>query len=292
MTQGTYFPSQQTCYRDSIAIYSSDGRLICSEKECAISPNPAVKNLYNITNLMNIFFRSILGLCGLDGHGRQVPLLIGWDQDNAQWKCVDGQCSMQFNDKYTSQPAVVGHEAAHGVVYYLSPLNPYGEQGALNESLGDVFGGAFNRWLVSENYIQINNTETWKIAGRDLSQPINMQSFKTGTIDRGYIHDNSLIPSHAYFLSTVSAQLSGYREREITKIWFRAFVSLQNPNTTFGEFALKTIEEAEQTGSAEIVNAVVTSWLQVKVLEVKQPVPSFTHSLPNPGRLRFDSIRS
>lgn len=288
---GTYTSQTPSCYRDDIVIFSMpDNRYVCAERECETSPNPAARSLYNITKLMNVFFRDVLGLCGINGRGKQVPLLIGWKADNARWECTGEQCLMRFNDKYTRRPEVAAHEAIHGVVHHLRPLHSYGQSGALNESLGDVFGIAFKHWLADREGIVLDEEEAWQIVDRDLSQPISMRSFKTGPKDRGYVHDNSRIPSRAYYLSVMAAQDEGFGEEAITDIWFGAFLSITREKTTFCEFALKTVKEAEKTGDIDLVNAVASSWIRVGVLQRKTPAPAQPQLRHR--QLAFASIRS
>ena len=43
---------------------------------------------------------------------------------------------------------MIGHELTHGVTQNESGLRYEGESGALNESISDCFGAAFNQWLI------------------------------------------------------------------------------------------------------------------------------------------------
>lgn len=258
-----------------------DGRNICEE--------PESETLYNITALMNEFFQSVLKSHGRDREGRDIPLLIAQDPDNAKWQCVLGQPLRPFTDRFTYAPEEDGFQAIHEIVYSLHPLSADGEPGALQASIGDVLAISFKHWLTTTSKIQMKQGEAWKIADRNLCQFTTLRDFKTGP-EKENVRANSRIPTFAYchVILSFAADQQGHLEFEITKIWLNAFLSLNNPNPCFGEFAIKTTMEARKIGNEDLINRIVLSWLAVGVFILPPPVaPVLPH--PHSDQLKFEN---
>lgn len=247
---------------------------ICTADDCELSYDRKAKEIYRYIEKISCFFQNNFGMNGVDGKGTIPHVNIHWQNDNAQWgiACEGGTLyeSFTFNDKYI-QPDIVAHEYMHAVISHINPLNYQGESGALNESLADVIGTIFKQCLCG----QTANNGDWKIGNlRSLSlpplynQPAHMSEFEppptfqpipTGyqptpidisqlpppiTVppsqdnDFWYVHTNSGIPNHAFFLSAMACR--GNSWETIGQIWFKAFLENANQNSSIENFARLT----------------------------------------------------
>ena len=84
---------------------------------------------------------------------------------NAFW---NGQQMVYGNDyqhifiDFWKSPDVIGHELTDGVTQNETGLRYEAESGALNESLSDCFGAAFNQWVMQA---PASKDEGWLIGG-------------------------------------------------------------------------------------------------------------------------------
>jgi Zn-dependent metalloprotease len=145
-------------------------------------------------------------------------------------------CRLELHNDYI-KPEVIAHEYTHGIAHYRQqgPFDSEGESGALEESLGDVFGIAFKHWL------DPNQRRNWSIANlRNLTASVTTETYNS----ESDIHDQGLIPGHAFYLA-----VKYHREKEtwglVSKIWFRAF--MESPrNEDFKGFAKRTFTIAHK----------------------------------------------
>jgi Zn-dependent metalloprotease len=98
---------------------------------------------------------------------------------------------------------IVGHEYAHGLTQFTSDLIYQGESGALNESISDIIGKAFQFYYDNDHF-------DWRIGSdirrrsdvryfRDMANPSQRnhpkfykgENWRTGPSDRGGVHSNS-----------------------------------------------------------------------------------------------------
>jgi hypothetical protein len=137
---------------------------------------------------------------------------------NAFW---DGQ-QMAFGSGVTNDD-ITGHELTHGVTQHLSGLTYWGESGAINESLSDVFGEfvdltnnsaddtAANRWLIGEGSAigVIRSMKNPPAHG----QPDRMRSplWKNdlAPLDNGGVHAFSGVGNKAAYLLTDGDKFNG-----------------------------------------------------------------------------------
>lgn len=260
------------------SIFTTDGQLLCQDEMCDVTTNQKAFQIYQTIKAVSRFFLTRLGMDGIDRKGGMAPIYIGWDQNNAAWECsatVRGkECAWKFNDIYIDQPEVVAHEYTHAIVSSIAGLTYANQSGALDESMADVFGITFKHWLTK-------NSDNWTIAGRNLAQ--HPETFAPHTDrptlanDYGGVHQNSLIPSHAYY---IAVQLSG-QELLIANIWFKA-LKMTKPDETFMGFARKTVVASVDLSSSssqlrKLINIINASWHHVGIdlipsLRSKQPV--------------------
>ncbi|MCS0605346.1 M4 family metallopeptidase [Streptomyces sp. LP11] len=184
----------------------------------------AVDAMYGITNTFD-FYKSTFGRNGIanDGNGAHGMVHFGNKVGNAFW---DPDCDcMLYGDGDGStfkKPLVVldvtGHELTHGVVGATANLQPtrvdsqgnqYGEPGALNESLADIFGTgvefATNNAKNPPNYLMGEKLGLSQGFLRRMDQP--SQDRLEGTIDywspsvtNTEVHAGSGVSSHAFYL--------------------------------------------------------------------------------------------
>ncbi len=252
-----------------------------------IPPGPAdaaAKAVFDTTAKVAEFYRTVLGRNSIDDQGLDLVSSIRYRNhyDNAFWngsQMVYGDGDGTLFIDFWKSPDVIGHELTHGVTQYESGLRYDGESGALNESISDVFGAAFNQWLGKRD---VTGADGWLIGAgimgpratgagrtclRDMLQPgaahcLSPQPESYAQFDpTGDVHENSGIPNKAFALF---AQMVGGNvwERAI-KVWYDACTDRRLPSTaTFTDFALLTIEAAAKQGlDAEAKQA----WTEVKV---------------------------
>ncbi|WP_075883683.1 M4 family metallopeptidase [Candidatus Protochlamydia sp. W-9] len=255
------------------------GREVCKNNQGATSIDPVAAKLYSTVKKVYEFFEDVFGLRGIEGQGTITDLYINWQEKNALWSCptlnINEICRFNFNDNFAVIEEIVAHEYFHAVIY--NKLNYQGQSGALNESLADVFGIAFKHWLIDEKNLQ--SPKTWWIGSlRDLSIPSKIPRNYKVTLnehnfpiyvkenDYGYVHNNSCIPSYAFYLAN---QLEGGRTWGIiAQIWFKAAQDTTlKSDETFASFAHRTIRKASEFGMSRII---FQAWSDVGVLFTPQ----------------------
>ncbi|WP_455376827.1 M4 family metallopeptidase, partial [Kaarinaea lacus] len=129
--------------------------------------------------------------------------------NNAYWNGEqmaygDGDGSLFIN--FSGDLDVVGHELTHGVTDATSDLIYQNESGALNEAFSDIMGTSieFNygsgNWTIGEDItVGSNGIRNMKNPGED-GHPSHYDDLRTGTYDNGYVHSNSGIANHWYYL--------------------------------------------------------------------------------------------
>jgi hypothetical protein len=222
------------------------------------------KTLYSTVRTVAEFFWSKFKTCGIDNEGNLPPFMI---------ECPKGVTSFSFSldhhhevfkfaNRDAIQPEVVAHEYMHGVVSWLNPLRHDGQQGALNESLADVFAIAFKHLCFAKS--------DWNVGDyRDLSQSvclerdiqgINVKGGETYTQDNdyGHVHANSRILSHAFYIVRQSMKKFDPNYNILLGIWWKAFSELKDKS--FDGFVKKTVQVAYATQGTPWGDAVSSSW--------------------------------
>uniref|UniRef100_UPI0015F00E3D M4 family metallopeptidase n=1 Tax=Streptomyces shenzhenensis TaxID=943815 RepID=UPI0015F00E3D len=230
----------------------------------------------------------------IDGSGLPLNASVHYDvnYDNAFWngeQMVFGDGDGEIFTDFTSSVDVIGHELTHGVTQYTANLEYYGQSGALNESVSDVFGSLIKQyslgqsagdadWLIGEGLlapgvhgVALRSMKAPGTAyddprlGKD-PQPATMQDYVRTSRDNGGVHINSGIPNHAFYL--LATALGGNSWERAGQIWYDVLTGGElRSDATFADFAKLTVAAAKaryQAGGEES-EAVLKAWAQVGV---------------------------
>ncbi len=249
----------------------------------------AVNEAYDGLGATYDFFWNIFERDSIDGDGLPLRAVVhfGQDYDNAFW---DGQ-RMVFGDgdgelflRFTKSLDVIGHELAHGVTEDEAGLEYWGQSGALNESMSDVFGSLVKQhklnqradeadWLIGADLLApgVNGVALRSMAnpgtayddavlGKD-PQPAHMDDYVVTMSDNGGVHINSGIPNKAFH--DIAIALGGYAWEKAGEIWYEALRDSRiKPRARFRTFARATQRVAARLygdGSVE-AKAVGDGW--------------------------------
>jgi Zn-dependent metalloprotease len=236
---------------------------------------------------------SSYGHSSLDGAG--MPLIASvhygekygnafWDGEQMVFGDGDGEIFLDF-----SLPVdVIAHELAHGLTQHTANLDYYGQSGALNESVSDVFGSLVKQyvldqtaeqadWLIGAGLLAPGVTgvalRSMKepgsaydddVLGKD-PQPGTMDDYVRTSRDNGGVHINSGIPNRAFHL--VATQLGGKSWERAGRIWFDTLTGGElAADADFADFARLTTEAARRRyGQGVEQEAVLKAWEEVGV---------------------------
>ncbi|MET7277303.1 M4 family metallopeptidase [Kribbella sp. NPDC005582] len=270
---------------------------------------PAVDAQYGIAKTFD-FYQNTFGRNGIknDGAGAHALVHFGQNVGNAYW---DPDCDcMLYGDgdgATFTKPLVVfdvtGHELSHGVVAATAALEPtrvdahgnqFGEPGALNESLADIFGSAAefatNNPNIPPNYLIGEQLGLAQKFLRRLDRP-SLDRLE-GTVDywskAAYdteVHAGSGISSHAYYLlaegsgaKTIGgvnyysptyngSVVAGIGRTKATAIFYRALTRYMVSTTDFLDARVATLQAASDLYGATSIEyqTVNKAWAAVNV---------------------------
>ena len=254
--------------------------------------------------------------CGGCGPGAAGMMMFGEGMPAGTYLLGSGR----YVDYLAASLDVVAHELTHGVFEHSSRLIYRNESGALNEAFADIMGTSteFFRqpraadvvngsgtmtadYLVGEDSFRA--TRSGSISGiRSLANPAafgdpdHYSNRRIGPADAdhdwGYVHDNSTIVSHAFYLAieggtnrTSGLTVLGVGDKnrdQIEKIFYSAFVYKLTSNATFSTARVATIQSAREISGAGSAaeQAVTQAWNAVGVTDTSSA------SLSPPGNLR------
>jgi Zn-dependent metalloprotease len=233
------------------------------------------------------------GRDSIDGSGLPLDATVHYDREynNAFWngeQMVFGDGDGEIFLDFTLPVDVIGHELVHGVTQYTANLAYFGQSGALNESVSDVFGALIKQytlgqsadqadWLIGAGLLAPRVTgvalRSMKapgtaydddVLGKD-PQPATMDDYVRTNRDNGGVHINSGIPNHAFYLAATA--LGGNAWEGAGQIWYDVLTggSLDS-EADFADFAKLTVAAARQRyGAGEELDAVNKAWEQVGV---------------------------
>ena len=230
----------------------------------------------------------------IDGDGLPLDASVHYDEkyNNAFWngeQMVFGDGDGEIFLDFTIPIDVIGHELTHGVTQHTANLTYYGQPGALNESMSDVFGSLIKQytlgqtaaeadWLIGAGLLAPRVTGSAlrsmkapgtayddDVLGKD-PQPATMDDYVRTGRDNGGVHINSGIPNHAFYL--LATHLGGRSWNAPGRIWYDALRSpLLKPTSSFVAFARITHRAARQRFGAgsEQAKAVREAWAEVGI---------------------------
>jgi Zn-dependent metalloprotease len=250
-----------------------------SGNERAVSPNSlreggdtiALEAFRNAERVDN-FLRTTFQRNGWDGKGGALEVVVhvpdegGAKLNNAYWDNDRGRIYFGDGDGRVFAPLagsldVMAHETAHAIVDSEVKLRYSGQQGAINESFGDIIGSLADPddWLIGEDVFTPGVPND---AIRDLAKPrfSHTNQIPPGT-DPG-VHDLSGIPSLA---AVRVAEKVG--RNDMGQIWYRALTDHLDSRAGYSGAARATMSAAHElfgSDSAQFA-AVRDAWKSVGV---------------------------
>jgi Zn-dependent metalloprotease len=233
------------------------------------------------------------GRHSIDGQGLPLNASVHYLQgyNNAFWngeQMVFGDGDGRIFLDFTIPLDVIGHELTHGVTQYSANLDYFGQSGALNESVSDVFGSLIKQyalgqsadqadWLIGAGLlapgVQGHALRSMKEPGTAYDdprlgkdpQPGSMSGYVTTSQDNGGVHINSGIPNRAFYL--VAAALGGNAWERAGQVWYDTLTGGSlSAHADFAGFAAVTVAAATaRYGEGAEVVAVRSAWSEVGV---------------------------
>lgn len=220
--------------------------------------------------------------------------------NNAFWLRVNKQMFIGSNNgiSYSKALDVCAHEFTHGVVQFTADLahspkkedyNKAFEPGALDESYSDILGNLIEgkNWTIGEDIETLRdfaNPESYKnpkekggkyyIPDGYLAEGMTMEELlaKAGTetiadFDKGAVHNNSTVPSHAAYLMYES---NAFKDRkEMAKVWYNSLFLLPS-YASFEDCALAVLQSAKNLGLSDAsIYKIRQAFYETKMLENK-----------------------
>ncbi len=238
-------------------------------------------------------FLDVYGRNSINGEGLPLDATVHFDEDynNAFWngeQMVFGDGDGEIFLDFTLPIDVIGHELTHGVTQYTANLTYFGQPGALNESMSDVFGSLIKQyalgqsadqadWLIGAGLLAPRVTgvalRSMKapgtaydddVLGKD-PQPATMDDFVRTGRDNGGVHINSGIPNHAFYLAATT--LGGNAWEKAGQVWYDVLTGGElHEQASFADFATLTVAAAKtRFTEGEEFQAVLKAWEQVGV---------------------------
>ncbi|MBC6461634.1 M4 family metallopeptidase [Actinomadura sp. HBU206391] len=241
------------------------------------------------------FFEAAYRRNSIDGAGLSMISTVhyGKNYDNAFWngeQMVYGDGDGTLFTAFTGPLDVTGHELTHGLTQHTANLDYYGQSGALNESMSDVFGALIKQyhlghtadqadWIIGEgllapgvNGVGLRSMKEPGTAyddpnlGKD-PQPGHMNDYVETYRDNGGVHINSGIPNRAFYLA--ATELGGRAWERAGRIWYDTLTGGGLSETIeFAAFAAATVETASRLygATAAETGAVRNAWNGVGVV--------------------------
>ncbi|MEU9479314.1 M4 family metallopeptidase [Streptomyces sp. NPDC048191] len=270
---------------------------------------------YGITQTLD-FYKKTFGRKGIANNSKAAEGMVHWGNKvaNAFWDPTCGCMLYGDGDGQTfKKPLVVldvtGHELTHGVVdatakleptYVDSDGNQYGEPGALNESLADIFGSNVefftNNKKDTPDYLIGEKLGLAQKFLRRLDHP-SLDKLE-GTIDYWSpdtyyteVHAGSGVSSHAYYLlaegsgsKTINgvkynsptynhSTVKGIGRTKATAIFYRALTRYMVSTTSFHDARVATLKAAKDLYGANSTEykTVDKAWAAVNVTAANTP---------------------
>ncbi|MEV4123474.1 M4 family metallopeptidase [Nocardia sp. NPDC049707] len=239
------------------------------------------------------FYLKAYGRFSIDGNGLPLDATVHYDRDynNAFWngeQMVFGDGDGKIFRDFTIPTEVIAHELTHGVTQYTANLTYFGQPGALNESLSDVFGSLIKQYALGQTAAEADwligaGLFTPRVTGKALRsmkepgtaydddvlgkdpQPATMDDFVQTDRDNGGVHINSGIPNHAFYLAATA--LGGHAWEKAGQVWYDVLTGGElKKDAQFADFAKLTVAAAKaRFNEGEELKAVLNAWEKVGV---------------------------
>jgi len=263
----------------------------------APSVDPVVQQAYQGLGDTFDFYADVFQRKSIDDACLAMDATVHFGQgyDNAFWdghRMIFGDGDGQLFNAFTSSLDVIGHELTHGVTQYSSSLIYFGQSGALNEHISDVFGilikqkklgltVAQSDWLIGFGLFTNNVQPVGKAALRSMKapgtayndpvlgkdpQPADMDHYVHSLQDNGGVHTNSGIPNRAFYLFANNIGPDTFAWNTAGKVWYQATQSSRMGSImSFKRFAnLSRLIAATQFDST-VEKALVDAWAEVGI---------------------------
>jgi Zn-dependent metalloprotease len=206
-------------------------------------------------------FSTALGHRGAEGEGEVVRATVhfGAGLSHAYWNgrhLLFGDGDGVNTRPFSAGLDVIAHELAHGLVAHTAGLAHDGETGALHEAIADLFaclaeaealGGT--DWTIGER-VRFDGTPLRHLADpATLGAPAHLGERVITDDDKGGVHVNSTIVSHAAYLAATGAQ--GHPALGVARtarIFYRALRYYLHPRAGFSDAADATLAAARDLG--------------------------------------------
>jgi Zn-dependent metalloprotease len=253
---------------DAEGLAQAPGRTIARREGEPPSGDLAVDEAYDGLGATFDLFWEAYRRDSIDDAGLPLDATVhfGRDYDNAFWdgtQMVFGDGDGELFNRFTVALDIIGHELAHGVIEKEAGLTYYGQPGALNESIADVFGSLVKQralgqtateadWLIGEGLF------TASVQGRAIRsmsepgsayddpvlgtdpQPGHMDEYVVTAEDNGGVHINSGIANRAFHLAAVA--IGGEAWDGAGRVWYHALLDpATRADTEFAAFAETTV---------------------------------------------------
>ena len=258
------------------------------------SGNTQADKAFDFTGFVRDFYKKEYGRDSIDGKGMKFVSTVNYgnNYENAFW---NGR-QMTYGKPGPNSPFadfvlldVAGHEITHGVTEKESGMTYYGQSGALNESMSDIFGEMIEQYSKNQTVDQADwliGNGIWKdnVKGKALRdmmnpgtayddpkvgkdpQPAHMKDYKKTWNDNGGVHYNSGIPNRAFALFATA--VGGNAWDDAGHVFYNARKTAGN-NPSFASFAFETLEAAKAMNKPGLVEKLQTAWETVGVTPVK-----------------------
>lgn len=249
-----------------------------------------VDDTYDFAGQTRSFYQDVFHRNSIDDNGMKMMSTVNYGQnyENAFWNGTQmtyGRPSDASPFKTFVLLDVAGHEVTHGVTEKVAGMIYYGQSGALNEHVSDVFGELMQqraRGVAAKDADWIIGDGIWKdnVKGKGLRnmlnpgtayddpsvgkdpQPGHMKDYVQTWGDNGGVHYNSGIPNKAF--ATFAVAVGGNAWEKPGQIWYEALKNSGN-NPSFAQFAQKTIDAATKLGYTAEVDKLKKAWEDVGV---------------------------
>jgi Zn-dependent metalloprotease len=264
----------------------------------------AVDEAYDRLGIAYDFFWNVYGRNSIDNKGMPLKATVHYGRNyaNAFWNgelmiIGDGDEDLpeqaRLFNRFTVAADIIPKELAKGIIQAEAELPYWGQSGALNESISDVFGllvkqYALNQsaeradWLVASGLFTPNvkgqSIRSIKAPGTAYDDPLlgkdpqvaHMRDYQHTDTDNGGVHINSGIPNHAFYL--VAVTLGGYAWEKAGRIWYETLQdSHLKPKAQFRDFAQLSYATASRLygNKSDEALAVKYGWEIVGIKTVK-----------------------